>query len=173
MSNLNLWEDLNKLKETCKWVDLSHEVSPETPHWFGFPSVKSSVLYDFEKDGFRAHTYEIVSQYGTHVDAPVHFVKGKRSLDTFKPDDMVMPLCVLDLSKEVSQNPDFTVTVDDKLAWEEKNGKIVEMTPLGAECCRDANWHMEKANKDLVVGLTDIEEDMFISILKKVLNTIE
>ena len=35
--------------------------SPETPHWFGFPSVKSSVLYDFEKDGFRAHTYEIVS----------------------------------------------------------------------------------------------------------------
>lgn len=64
MSNLNLWEDLNKLKETCKWVDLSHEVSPETPHWFGFPSVKSSVLYDFEKDGFRAHTYEIVSQYG-------------------------------------------------------------------------------------------------------------
>lgn len=32
MSNLNLWEDLNKLKETCKWVDLSHEVSPETPH---------------------------------------------------------------------------------------------------------------------------------------------
>ena len=56
MSNLNLWEDLNKLKETCKWVDLSHEVSPETPHWFGFPSVKSSVLYDFEKDGFRAHT---------------------------------------------------------------------------------------------------------------------
>ena len=144
MSNLNLWEDLNKLKETCKWVDLSHEVSPETPHWFGFPSVKSSVLYDFEKDGFRAHTYEIVSQYGTHVDAPVHFVKGKRSLDTFKPDDMLMPLCVLDLS-----------------------------TPLGAECCRDANWHMEKANKDLVVGLTDIEEDMFISILKKVLNTIE
>ena len=47
------------------------------------------------------------------------------------------------------------------------------MTPLGAEYCRDANWHMEKANKDLVVGLTDIEEDMFISILKKVLNTIE
>lgn len=94
-------------------------------------------------------------------------------MDTFKPDDMVMPLCVLDLSKEVSQNPDFTVTVDDILAWEEKNGKIVEMTPLGAECCRDANWHMEKANKDLVVGLTDIEEDMFISILKKVLNTIE
>ena len=86
---------------------------------------------------------------------------------------MVMPLCVLDLSKEVSQNPDFTVTVDDILAWEEKNGKIVEMTPLGAECCRDANWYMEKANKDLVVGLTDIEEDMFISILKKVLNTIE
>ena len=137
MSNLNLWESLNKLKETCKWVDLSHEVSPETPHWFGFPSVKSSVLYDFEKDGFRANTYEIVSQYGTHVDAPVHFVKGERSLDTFKPDDMLMPLCVLDLSKEVAQNPDFTITVDDILAWEEKNGKI----PEGAFVAFRSDWH--------------------------------
>lgn len=77
MSNLNLWESLNKLKETCKWVDLSHEVSPETPHWFGFPSVKSSVLYDFEKDGFRANTYEIVSQYGTHVDDQFILLKAK------------------------------------------------------------------------------------------------
>ena len=161
------------MKKIKKIVDLSWEFTADTPIYPGDPEPSVTVATTLEKEGYNLSTLVMGTQTGTHVDAPVHFVKGKRSLDTFKPDDMVMPLCVLDLSKEVSQNPDFTVTVDDILAWEEKNGKIVEMTPLGAECCRDANWHMEKANKDLVVGLTDIEEDMFISILKKVLNTIE
>ena len=92
MSNLNLWNELDKLKKTCKWIDLSHEVSADTPHWHGFSSLKSTALYELEKDGFTTHTYEIVGQYGTHVDAPIHFVKNQRTLDTFTLEDMVMPL---------------------------------------------------------------------------------
>ena len=91
MSNLNLWNELDKLKKTCKWIDLSHEVSADTPHWHGFSSLKSTALYELEKDGFTTYTYEIVGQYGTHVDAPIHFVKGERTLDTFTPEDMAMP----------------------------------------------------------------------------------
>ena len=104
MSNLNLWNELDKLKKTCKWIDLSHEVSAETPHWHGFSSLKSTALYELEKDGFTTHTYEIVGQYGTHVDAPIHFVKGERTLDTFTPEDMTMAICVIDKSKEEEKN---------------------------------------------------------------------
>ena len=118
MSNLNLWNELDKLKKTCKWIDLSHEVSADTPHWHGFSSLKSTALYELEKDGFTTYTYEIVGQYGTHVDAPIHFVKGQRTLDTFKPEDMAMPLCVIDKSKEVEENNDFAMRVEDILEWE-------------------------------------------------------
>ena len=132
MSNLNLWEDLNKLKETCKWVDLSHEVSPETPHWFGFPSVKSSVLYDFEKDGFRAHTYEIVSQYGTHVDAPYHFSNTGETIEVHE-----YPLLYLgDLSSGIGaagysayyarrvDGGSYSVGESWLNQWETKSGKV-------------------------------------------------
>ena len=63
MSNLNLWNELDKLKKTCKWIDLSHEVSADTPHWHGFSSLKSTALYELEQDGFTTYTYEIVGQY--------------------------------------------------------------------------------------------------------------
>ena len=37
MSNLTLWDQLKEAKsEKYKWVDLTHELSPETPHWYGF-----------------------------------------------------------------------------------------------------------------------------------------
>lgn len=143
MNNLNLWEELNKLKETCKWVDLSHEVSADTPHWHGFGSLKSSTLYDIEKDGFTTHTYEIVGQYGTHVDAPIHFAKGGRTLDTLTPEDMVLPLCVIDKSKEVEKNNDFAVTLQDILEWESVNGKI----PAGSFVAFMSNWS-KRANQE-------------------------
>ena len=143
MNNLNLWEELNKLKETCKWVDLSHEVSADTPHWHGFGSLKSSTLYDIEKDGFTTHTYEIVGQYGPHVDAPIHFAKGGRTLDTLTPEDMVLPLCVIDKSKEVEKNNDFAITLQDILEWESVNGKI----PEGSFVAFMSNWS-KRANQE-------------------------
>ena len=37
MANLALWNLVSELKsEKYKWVDLTHELSPETPHWYGF-----------------------------------------------------------------------------------------------------------------------------------------
>ena len=99
MSNLNLWDKLNKLNETWKWVDLSHEVSSQTPHCHGFSSLKTSTLYELEKDGFTTHTYELVGQYGTHVDAPIYFVKNQRTLDTFTPEDTVMPLWLMSANR--------------------------------------------------------------------------
>lgn len=143
MSNLDLWGKLKDLKETCTWVDLSHEVSADTPHWHGFTSLKSSVLYNFEKDGFRTDAYEIVGQYGTHVDAPCHFVEGKRTLDTFEPMDMALPLCVIDKSKEVEKDSDYALTVEDILDWESKNGKI----PEGAFVAFMSNWS-KKADQE-------------------------
>ena len=68
---------LAELKEKCKVVELSHVVSPETPHWSGFPDMIDDTLYNYKEHGFYANTYTLVSQYGTHVDAPCHFVEGE------------------------------------------------------------------------------------------------
>lgn len=37
MPTLNLWNLASQLKSTdYRWVDLTHTLSCDTPHWFGF-----------------------------------------------------------------------------------------------------------------------------------------
>src|SRR5579885_2169771 len=58
------------------FVDLTHSFGPETPVWSGFGQAKFSPAsdpksgrpYTIKADGFRATYYQMVGQYGTHVD---------------------------------------------------------------------------------------------------------
>src|SRR5271168_5294773 len=58
------------------FVDLTHSFGPDTPVWSGFGQAKFSPAadpkthepYTIPKDGFRTTYYEMVGQYGTHVD---------------------------------------------------------------------------------------------------------
>lgn len=94
MENLKLWEDLKNWKKNCDFVELSHEFSPDTPHWSGFPAMNAEMIFDYP-DVFRVHIVQVATQYGTHVDAPAHFVPGKRMLNELRADEMVLPLLSL------------------------------------------------------------------------------
>src|SRR5580700_9822886 len=58
------------------FVDLTHSFGPETPVWAGVGQAKFSPAaapkthdsYATATDGFRTTFYEMVGQYGTHVD---------------------------------------------------------------------------------------------------------
>ena len=45
-----------------------------------------------------------------HIDAPIHFVENKRYLEELDLKELVLPLIVLDFSKEAAENADFIVT---------------------------------------------------------------
>lgn len=133
---MNLWTQLEQWKKECKWVDLSREVSEDTPHWTGFPAMAVEPLYLLEKDGFNVNKYTLVNQYGTHVDAPIHFVANRKYLDEYMPIDMVLPLCVIDKSAEVAENPDYVMSAADIKDWEKKYGEI----PKGAFVAFRSDW---------------------------------
>lgn len=118
-----LWEQLKDWKENCEFIDLSHPLSPETPHWSGFPAMKMKRLFDYP-DGFMVNEFCIVSQYGTHADAPSHFVEGTPGLDSVPAKDLLLPLCVVDVSDKVANDVDYAVTKKDITDWEETYGKI-------------------------------------------------
>lgn len=125
MANINLWDDLKRWKSQCRFVELSHEFSPETPHWSGFPAMEYEKIFDYS-DGFRVHKVTTVTQYGTHVDAPGHFVADTRMLDGLRADELILPLCVIDVSAKAAEEADYGVTVEDILDFEAKYGKIPE-----------------------------------------------
>ena len=40
-----------------------------------------STLFTVKDHGFYVQRWNIVTQYGTHIDAPIHFVENKRYLE--------------------------------------------------------------------------------------------
>lgn len=148
--NKILWQQLEDWKKHCRWVELSREVSLATPHHSAFPDMEMTAIYNYGRgDGFQAHVYKMPGQYGTHVDAPVHMNEAGSGLDAFGCRELVMPLCVLNMTEKVEQNPDYALQVTDILEWEERNGRI----PEGAFVAFRSGWcrrktYAEIENKD-------------------------
>jgi kynurenine formamidase len=118
------------------FVDLTHSFGPGTPVWSGFGQAKFSAAadpkthepYTIAKDGFRTTYYEMVGQYGTHVDPPAHFAEAGITMDRIPLKQMILPLVVLDDTPYLAKDPDHAFSVADLKAWEGKHGRV----PKGA-----------------------------------------
>ena len=119
-------QQLAKAFETlkqAKWVNLSHQIDANSPHFPALPALEQKDLFTL-KDGFHVQQLSVVTQYGTHIDPPCHFYEGGRFLDEIELKDLLLPLYVIDRSKEVAENPNFELTKADVLAFEEEYGQI-------------------------------------------------
>jgi len=84
------------------WVDVTAPIDPATtPIYPGDAPIKLDFLQHLDKGGrltlsafaFGAHT-------GTHVDAPMHFIKGGDSLDKLSLEHFMGPVRVIDCSPD-------------------------------------------------------------------------
>ncbi|HEV7981619.1 MAG TPA: cyclase family protein [Xanthobacteraceae bacterium] len=114
------------------FVDLTHSFAPDTPVWSGFGQARMTPAadpkthdpYTIPKDGFRATFYEMVGQYGTHVDPPAHFAENGITMDRIPLERMVLPLVVLDDTPYLAKDPNHAFSLDDLRAWEKKHGRV-------------------------------------------------
>jgi kynurenine formamidase len=119
-----------------KFVDLTHSFGPDTPVWSGFGQAKMTPAadpkthepYTIPKDGFRTTFYEMVGQYGTHVDPPAHFAENGITMDKIPLKQMILPLVVLDDTPYLAKEPNHAFSVADLMAWEKTHGRV----PKGA-----------------------------------------
>lgn len=144
-----LWKQLEQLK-TATWVDLTHTFDETIPCFSEFERAKISTLFNVADDGFYVQNWNIVTQYGTHIDAPIHFVEKTRYLHEIDLKELVLPLVVLDFSQEVAADADFILTRDHIKQWETKHGSIEPGTFVAFRSDWSKRWpdieHFE--NKD-------------------------
>ena len=140
-----LWSVLAELKSPkYRWVDLTHELSPDTPALVrlqaagGYAALRLPAR-DAGGHGraMRCIQYSVASQYGTHVDAPRHFHEHGRTMAQLGVKELVMPLVVIDKSAECAADPDFMLRTEDIQAWEAENGRI----PEGAFVAFRSDWY--------------------------------
>jgi kynurenine formamidase len=115
-----------------QFVDLTHSFSPTTPVWSGFGQAKFTPAFDpktketytIAKDGFRTTYYDMVGQYGTHVDPPAHFAENGITMDEIPLKQMILPLIVLDDTPYLAKDLNHAFSIADLRAWEKKNGRV-------------------------------------------------
>ncbi|GGB46925.1 metal-dependent hydrolase [Lentibacillus populi] len=132
-----------------EWVDLTHAFDPESPHFSAFEAAKFETLFDHD-DGFFAQRFTFPGQYGTHLDAPIHFVRNTRYLDELDLKEFVLPLIVIDKSREAAENHDYTLTVEDVVAFEAEYGEIEPGSFVALRTDWSKRWPDQEAfdNKD-------------------------
>ncbi|WJY27383.1 MULTISPECIES: cyclase family protein [Sporosarcina] len=132
-----------------EWVDLTHTFGPDSPHFFMFENAEFKTLFSHD-DGFFAQQFSFAGQYGTHIDAPIHFVRDTRYLNELELKELVLPLIVIDQSEKAAADHDFTCSKQDLLAFEEANGPIESGTFVALRTDWSKRWPDEAAfcNKD-------------------------
>jgi kynurenine formamidase len=112
-------------------IDLSHPFDATTVYW---PTAEPFKLEkDFEgttDKGFyySAYRYSSAEHGGTHIDAPVHFAKGRHSVDQIPLDQLIGSAIVVDVTAKVSNNRDYQITENDLKDWERRNGRLAPGT---------------------------------------------
>lgn len=127
-----------------KWVDLTHTFGPDSPHFAAFNDAEFKTLFDHD-DGFFAQNFSFAGQYGTHIDAPIHFVRDTRYVDELDLKELVLPLIVIDQSEEVKKDANFTLTVDHILEFEKEHGEIEPGTFVALRTDWSKRWPDKEA----------------------------
>src|SRR5690606_30412715 len=75
---------------------------------------------------YSAYNFSGAEHGGTHLDSPIHFAEGKKTVDQIDISQLIGPGVKIDVSAKASGSVDYQVTTEDIQAWEAANGKIPE-----------------------------------------------
>ena len=155
MGRYPLWDALKEAKN-YRWVELSHPLNNDSPYWPGIPkgSVElAKTVWDWGNPELECliQTFKFPGQFGTHIDFPGHFAKGKDLSETYDVHDLIFPLVVIDITKQVRENARYAVTVEDIKAYETQYGAI----PAGAFVALRSDWSKKWPDLDAVAGIDE------------------
>lgn len=112
-----------------RWIDLTHDFSSETIYWptaetFAFDTVFAGIT----EKGFYYTAFQFCAAEhgGTHLDAPIHFAEGRKTVDELPLEQFIGPAVVIDVSEKAFKDRDYLVSIEDFTEWEAKHGALPE-----------------------------------------------
>lgn len=118
-------------------IDLSYAISDKLPAWPGDKrSFEAHEYANAERDGYFTRSFWMLEHFGTHLDAPIHFPPGKRTVDQIPPERLFGPAVVIDVREEAAKDADYRLAVSRVSGWEKRHGRI----PQGAVVVLRTGW---------------------------------
>ena len=118
-----------------KVTDLTHLFRAGFPVYTG-DEPKRRTLKNYVPDGFYSQEWTFGEHSGTHIDAPGHFVRGARRVPQLRPEELLAPAAVIDISGRAASDPDAEVELRDLERYERRHGRI----PRGAVVLMNSGW---------------------------------
>jgi arylformamidase len=86
-----------------EWIDVTATLDPATtPVYEGDAPMKFEFLKDMRKgDGFTLSVLSLGAHSGTHIDAPMHFIRDGASIDRISLEALIGPARVIDIPDRV------------------------------------------------------------------------
>jgi len=124
-------------------IDLTHSFGPDTVYWPTAEPFKLTVVNDGVTPGgyyYAANNFSAAEHGGTHLDAPVHFAKGRHAVDQIPLEQLVGQAVVVDVSAAAEKNADYLVGVADLEAFEAAHGRIPDNAILLVRTGFSSRW---------------------------------
>jgi kynurenine formamidase len=116
--------------QTLRIIDLTHDFSKETVYWVTAREFELDTVFAGDTDKgyyYTANNFASAEHGGTHIDAPIHFSKGKQSVDEIPLEQLIGPAILIDVTSKALRDRDYLISIGDIQQWEENtNGKIPE-----------------------------------------------
>jgi len=112
---------------TGRVVDLTYAFDANTVYWPTAQQFKLETDFEGMTDKgyfYSAYRYSAAEHGGTHLDSPVHFAKGRYTVDELPLQQLMGAAIVIDVTAQCAANPDYLVSVADVENWERRNGRI-------------------------------------------------
>jgi kynurenine formamidase len=125
--------------EQSRIVDLTHSFGADTIVWPTEQDFKLVVQHAEDTAGgyyYASNRLEMPEHGGTHIDAPIHFSRGKQTLDQIPVERLVGVGVRIDVTRQCAHGRDYRVTVPDLEGWEVQHGRI----PSGAIVVLDTGF---------------------------------
>jgi len=120
-----------------RMVDIGHALGPDNPAWPGDDKPFEATLNaSIQKDGYFTRKFASLEHFGTHLDAPAHFVAGAWTVDQIPAERLYGPAVILEAREECRRDPDYRLAPDKIAQWESRNGRI----PPGAIVLMRTGW---------------------------------
>jgi kynurenine formamidase len=119
--------------------DLTHELHPDFPTYFGDPQLKLESKFTYKDHKFNLNEWVLNEHTGTHMDAPLHFSPDGKSVAEIPVENLVIPLALIDIREKAAANADAQLTPDDIKAWIAKNGPIPDRACVAMKSGWDAH----------------------------------
>ena len=140
-----LWKVYDNTLSKARYIDLTHELTPNIPVWKGFgpatfkPTVnpETGEAYTYASDGFEATSYELsTDQFGTQLDPPAHWAPEYAAINELPATYAVRPLVVISIVPQVKKDPKYALQVSDVKKFEKRHGRI----PRGSVVMVRSDW---------------------------------